>query len=95
MNTLPDIIQDRIYKYKHELEYKHVTNMLKASFSYCGWRGKWMLTDKICLDCWDEEETQDRMIWNGLAAGMTTLEAVRNFEEYWATIEKYPIEKYL
>ena len=55
MNTLPDIIQDRIYKYKHELEYKHVMHMLKASFSYCGWCGKWMLTEQTCRDCWDED----------------------------------------
>jgi hypothetical protein len=34
-------------------------------------------------------ETQDRMIWNNLAAGMTAVEAIRSFEEYWATINKY------
>ena len=56
MNTLPDIIQDRVYKYKHQLEYKHVMNMLKASFSYCGWCSKWMLTEQTCSDCWDEDE---------------------------------------
>ena len=55
MNTLPDIIQDRIYKYKHQLEYEHVMDMLKASFSYCGWCGKWMLTEQTCRDCWDED----------------------------------------
>ena len=62
MNTLPDIIQDRIYKYKHELEYKHVMNMLKASFSYCGWCGKWMLTEQACRDCWDEDENTIKLL---------------------------------
>ena len=61
MNTLPEDIQDTIYKYKHQLEYKNVMNMLKGSFAYCGYCGKWMLTDKICLDCWDEDETMIKL----------------------------------
>ena len=56
MNTLPDIMQDRIFKYKHELGYKHVMHMLKESFGYCGWCGKWMLIYAKCRDCWDEDE---------------------------------------
>ena len=77
MDTLPEDIQDTIYKYKHQLEFKNVLEEFQ-----------WL---------WFEEqtkvkeyyETQDRMIWNNLAAGMTAVEAVRNFEEYWATINKY------
>ncbi len=34
-------------------------------------------------------ETRERMILNGLSGGLSYSEAVRNFEEYWATIEKY------
>ena len=77
MNTLPEDIQDTIYKYKHQMEFKDVIEEFQ-----------WL---------WSEEEnklkeyfeTHDRVIWNNLAAGMTVVEAVRNFEEYWATIGKY------
>ena len=56
MNTLPDDIQDRIHKYKRQLEYKHVMNQLKCRVCYCGYCGKWMLTSQTCSDCWDEDE---------------------------------------
>ena len=77
MNTLPEDIQDTIYKYKHQIEFKNVLE----EFQWLWFEEENKLKEY--------DETQDRMIWNGLAAGMTTLEAVRNFEEYWATIEKY------
>ena len=53
MNTLPDDIQV-LLRYAHQLEYKHVMNLLKASFSYCGYCGEWMLTTQACADCRDE-----------------------------------------
>ena len=77
MNTLPEDIKDTIYKYKHQLEYKNVLEEFQ------------LLWFEEANKLKEYDETQDRMIWNGLAAGLTTLEAVRNFEEYWATIEKY------
>ena len=80
MNTLPEDIQDTIYKYKHQLEFNNVLEEFQLLW----------FEEQTKLKEYDE--TQDRMIWNGLAAGMTTLEAVRNFEEYWATIEKYFIK---
>ena len=61
MNTLPDNILDKIYKYKHQLEYKHVMLDLRKSFAYCAWCGTWMLTEKTCPDCWDENEEEVKL----------------------------------
>ena len=54
MNTLPEDIQETIYKYKHQLEFKNVMNHLKDNYAYCGLCCKWMRVDKeLCSDCWD------------------------------------------
>jgi hypothetical protein len=34
MNTLPEDIQDTIYKYKHQLEFKNVTTELSEAIAY-------------------------------------------------------------
>ena len=51
MDILPDDIQDTIYKYKHQMEYRNVMEHLKVSVCYCGWCGdkQWIWTD---CDCW-------------------------------------------
>ena len=51
MDILPDDIQDTIYKYKHQMEYRNVMEELKVSVCYCGWCGdkQWIWTD---CDCW-------------------------------------------
>ena len=51
MDILPDDIQDTIYKYKHQMEYRNVMEHLKVSVCYCGWCGQrqWTWTD---CDCW-------------------------------------------
>ncbi len=77
MNTLPEDIQNTIYKYKHQLEFRNVLEEFQ-----------WLWFEeetKIKEYC----ETRGRIIRNGLDAGMSYSEAVENFEEYWATIEKY------
>ena len=50
MNTLPDNIQDTIYKYKHQLEYRNVMEQLKIGVCYCGWCGQRQWTWTVC-DC--------------------------------------------
>ena len=40
MNTLPEDIQDTIYKYKHQLEFEMVMWELTNELSYCKWCGK-------------------------------------------------------
>ena len=34
MNSLPEDIQDTIYKYKHQMEFKNVTNELNEATVY-------------------------------------------------------------
>ena len=40
MNTLPDGIQDTIYKYKHQTKFENVMWELIHEQSYCEWCGK-------------------------------------------------------
>ena len=58
MDILPDDIQDTIYKYKHQMEYRNVMEHLKVSVCYCGWCGnkQWIWEDCDCggLDEWNE-----------------------------------------
>ena len=50
MDTLPDDIQDTIYKYKHQIEYRNVMEQLKIGVCYCGWCGQRQWTWTVC-DC--------------------------------------------
>ena len=61
MDILPDDIQDTIYKYKHQMEYRNVMEHLKVSVCYCGWCGQrqWTWTD---CDCGGEDEWNE--IWD-------------------------------
>ena len=77
MNTLPEDIQDTIYKYKHQLEFKNVVEEFH-----------WLWFEEL-TKLKEYHETRDRIIRHGLGAGMSYAEAVYNFEEYWASIEKY------
>ncbi len=68
MNTLPEDIQNTIYKYKHQLEFRNVLEEFQ-----------WLWFEeetKIKEYC----ETRGRIIRNGLDAGMSYSEAVDNFE---------------
>ena len=68
MNTLPEDIQDTIYKYKHQMEFKNVTNELNEAtvywcteqleYRYCKYRHESMY--RACLNefkCLDDYET--------------------------------------
>lgn len=52
MNTLPDDIQDTIYKYKHQIEFNNVLGTLMCGVCYCGWCGtrQWTWTDCCCMN---------------------------------------------
>ena len=52
MNTLPDNIQDTIYKYKHQIEFNNVLEQLMCGVCYCGWCGarQWTWTDCCCMN---------------------------------------------
>ena len=60
MDILPDDIQDTIYKYKHQMEYRNVMEHLKVSVCYCGWCGQRQWTWIDC-DCGGEDEWNE--IW--------------------------------
>ena len=77
MNSLLEDIQDTIYKYKHQMEFKNAVEEFQ-----------WLWFEEQ-IKVKEYYETRDRMILNELGAGKSVVEAVRNFEEYWATIEKY------
>ena len=68
MNTLPEDIQDTIYKYKHQLEFKNVLEELQ-----------WLWFEEQ-TKVKEYYETQDRLIGNCLSAGMSYSEAVVYFE---------------
>ena len=52
MNTLPEDIQDTIYKYKHQIEFNNVLEQLMCGVCYCGWCGarQWTWTDCCCMN---------------------------------------------
>ncbi len=56
MNTLPEDIQDTIYKYKHQLEFSEVMSELKCSVCYCGFCSdrQWTWTVCNCMDACDD-----------------------------------------
>ena len=58
MNTLSEDIQNTIYKYKHEIEFRQIVNELKSCFGFCGWCGKHMPVSFKCNDCWDDSESE-------------------------------------
>ena len=58
MNNLPDNIIDKVYEYKHQLDYKHVMLDLRKQFVYCDWCDTWMLKGQPCQNCWDEHENK-------------------------------------
>ncbi len=75
MNNLQEDIQNTIYKYKHQMEFKEVLE----EFQWLWFEEHTKLKEYY--------ETRDRNIRNCLDAGMSYSEAVENFvEEYWATI---------
>ena len=56
MNTLPEDIQDIIYKYKHQMEFKDVMEQLKCSGCVC-YCGRWTLTTCDCECDWSESDS--------------------------------------
>ena len=78
MNSLPEDIQDTIYKYKHQMEFKNVLE----EFQWLWFEEQTKIKEYY--------ETRNRFIRNGyFYPGLSRSQAVRNFEGYWATIEKY------
>ncbi len=56
MNTLPEDIQDTIYKYKHQLEFSEVVSELKCSVCNCGFCGDRHFAWTICnSDDYDDD----------------------------------------
>ena len=57
MNSLPEDIQDTIYKYKHQMEFENVMCELKCTVCYCGFCGdrQWMWTTCNCDDDWSDD----------------------------------------
>ena len=53
MNTLPEDIQDTIYRYKHQMEFEVVMWELINELSYCEWCGKNVRFGFEC-DCVDK-----------------------------------------
>ncbi len=102
MNTLPEDIQNTIYKYKHQLEFRNVLEeFLRLWFEeetkikgYCETRGRVIRTGMDSGMSYYEAvenfaEFRDLVIRNCLDAGVSYSEAVKTFEEKLATIEKY------
>jgi hypothetical protein len=58
MNTLPEDIQDTVYKYKHQIEFKDVMDQLKCGVCYCGWCGDRQCTWTVC-NCMDDCDDYD------------------------------------
>ena len=58
MNTLPEEIQDTIYKYKHQLDLWNVMEELKCSGSVC-YCGRWTLTTCDCGCDWSDDSAFD------------------------------------
>ena len=61
MNSLPEDIQDTIYKYKHQMEFENVMCELKCTACYCGFCGdrKWLWTTCNCDDDWSDDSDSD------------------------------------
>ena len=58
MNTLPEDIQNTIYKYKHQLEFWYVMDELTYSGSVC-YCGRWSLTTCFCECDWSDDSAFD------------------------------------
>ena len=67
MNTLPEDIQNTIYKYKHQMEFNHVVNEMHDIVSY--WYD--ILADDIfeehlCYDILAEDILAMIKVWNAI-----------------------------
>ena len=58
MNTLPEDIQDTIYKYKHQIEFSKVMGELICSGSVC-YCGRWTWTTCDCECDWSDDSAYD------------------------------------
>ncbi len=61
MNTLPEDIQDTIYKYKHQLGFKNAMDQMKCNVCYCGFccDGQRTWTICSCDDEWSDDSAFD------------------------------------
>ena len=97
MNTLPDNVQDTIYKYAHQLEFKTVSDQLKCGVCYCGWCGHrhWTWTECDCLHAARQREVantrlmmeerdrkQEQVMQYYMSAGLSRGEAWLRWVEY-------------
>ena len=59
MNTLPEDIQDTIYKYKHQLEYKNVVHKI-VKFK----RNSMRAFPLLCYECYRNKALCDECLYN-------------------------------
>ena len=59
MNTLPEDIQDTIYKYKHQIEFKNVINEIRT-FK----RNRMRAFPLLCYKCYRNKELCEECVYN-------------------------------